>query len=123
MQAVAELPLILVVLPRWKGAKATDLCVESRRAGVPGIAVDAADAIAVYRVAQESLVRARMGGGAALIEGVRFEIEGESAGQAADPVETLAAYLRRRGVASQSWLQRIGSIGVPARGKGGDTGR
>ncbi len=116
LEAVAALPLVLVVLPRCKGKEQGDLSAESRKAGVPGIAVDAADAIALYRVAQESLVRARMGGGAALIEAVRFQLDGGRAGHGADPVEMLGAYLQRRGVASERWLREAGSNGVPARG-------
>ena len=106
LKAVAELPLVLVVLPRWTGAEDGELCPEARRAGVPRIAVDAADAIALYRVLQESLVRARMGGGAALIEGVWFAPAGQPKG---DAVEGLEAYLRQRGIASRGWLLRAGS--------------
>ena len=74
LRFAVELPLIVVVLPRWKGHESErDLCRETRDAGVPGIPVDGQDAVALYRVAQESIGRARAHGGAAVIEGVRLQ--------------------------------------------------
>jgi hypothetical protein len=120
LEVGAEMPLVLVVLPRWKGAEGdADLCRESRRAGVPGIAVDGRDAIALYRVASESLGRARAGGGAALIEAVEFGAKGRGAEAQADAVAEMAAALERRGVATRVWLDRVGGVESGSRGKNG----
>ncbi|RXH56013.1 hypothetical protein GRAN_2870 [Granulicella sibirica] len=112
LRYAVELPLIVVVLPRWKGRENEgDLCREARDAGVPGIPVDGQDAVALYRVAQESIGRARAHGGAALIEGVRFRLSkgADKSAVASTAVEELGKYLLRRGVAKQSWMNSIAS--------------
>lgn len=84
--AVRDLPLIVVVA----GAKPLP------GAGpVPVIPVDASDAVAIYRVAQESVLRARAEGGLAVIECVR---------SGRDPVEQLAGQLLARSIATRGWL-------------------
>jgi hypothetical protein len=116
----AEMPLVLVVLPRWKGTDGdADLCRESRGARVPGIAVDGRDAIALYRVASESLGRARAGGGAALIAAVEFRVGGRGSKPEADAVVEFAAALERRGVATRVWLARAGGDASGSRSKNG----
>lgn len=112
----AELPLVLVVLPRWKGTETgEELCRESRGSGVPGIPVDGRDAVALYRVASESLGRARAGGGAALIEAISLEMPGDAGEVGTDAVAELAAGLERRGVASRAWIERVGGFESGAR--------
>jgi len=135
--AAETLPIVFVVLPvaRERGGKAHG---ENARAakfgrvseislasGIPAIAVDADDAIAIYRVAQESIGRARAGGGAALIECVPFVPEGAPKATArnkatrggakrtavkeaapADAIATLQRYLLQRGIATKAWLER-----------------
>jgi TPP-dependent pyruvate/acetoin dehydrogenase alpha subunit len=97
------LPLIVVLLPGSpKPAETTAIALKS---GVPGIAVDAADAVALYRVAQESIVRARMGGGAALMECVPFVVEGGKV-KPADAIATIEQYLLHRKVATETWMTR-----------------
>lgn len=77
--------------------------------GVPAIAVDAFDAVAVYRVAYEAIIRARQGRGATLLECVAHhavpqpakpEAAGDSAIQmnSADPVSTMEIYLESKGI-------------------------
>jgi len=101
LRVAAELPIIVVVLPRWKGVETdADLCKQSRLAGVPGIAVDGQDAKAMYRVAQESLGRARADGGCALIEAVTLP-------DAGDAIAGLADYLLVRKVASKAWIDGV----------------
>ena len=78
------------------------------RCRVPGIPVDADDAVAIYRVAQESIGRARIGGGAALMECVPFVPEG-AAGKgtaSSDGIAGLERYLLQRGVATRVWMER-----------------
>jgi hypothetical protein len=101
LRVAAELPVIVVVLPRWKGVETDgDLCKEARLVGVPGIAVDGQDAKAIYRVAQESLGRARADGGCALIEAVTLPDGG-------DAIAGLAESLVARKVASKAWIDGV----------------
>jgi hypothetical protein len=103
LRLAAERPVIVVVLPRWKGRETEeDLCRASRTVGVPGIAVDGQDAKALYRVAQESLGRARADGGAALIEAVILP-------DGADAIEGLLHYLLARKVATKAWTDGVRS--------------
>jgi pyruvate dehydrogenase E1 component alpha subunit len=83
--------------------------------GVPAIAVDARDAVAVYRVAYEAIIRARQGRGATLLECLadpsgsihgNKKIKGdESADEPStanpvttDPVSSMGIYLKRKGI-------------------------
>ena len=67
--------------------------------GVPAIAVDALDAVAVYRVAYEAIIRARQGRGATLLEcRAHPDTSVEANENAADPVSTMENYLRRKGI-------------------------
>jgi hypothetical protein len=70
--ATHKLPLIIVVQHNLASMKktdgVTDLTYEILGVGVAGMTVDGSDAMAVYRVTQEALYRARHDGGATLIE-------------------------------------------------------
>jgi hypothetical protein len=66
--------------------------------GFPAIPVDLDDAVAIYRVAHESIVRARQGGGPTRIDCVPYWIEGQRAPERRDPVAAMKAYLRAKGV-------------------------
>jgi acetoin:2,6-dichlorophenolindophenol oxidoreductase subunit alpha len=106
-----ELPVIFVVLPAVKGEKrneAADLSAKTARWGVPGIPVDVADAVALYRVAQESMGRTRGGDGPVLIECIQCLVKGKSAGASVDPVEEMAKFLLGRKVCTTAWLERAG---------------
>ena len=74
--------------------------------GVPGIAVDMDDAVAIYRVAQESIGRARAGGGPALIDCIPFLIAGQKRIPHADAIAGLERYMLHRGACTQAWLDR-----------------
>jgi pyruvate dehydrogenase E1 component alpha subunit len=110
--AKQELPVIFVALPlgreRGSVSRAGRLAEVAQSCGVPGIAVDAADAVAIYRVAQESIGHARTGGGAALMECIPFVLAGAAAkrGRAGDAVQRLEEYMLKRGVASRAWMDR-----------------
>jgi TPP-dependent pyruvate/acetoin dehydrogenase alpha subunit len=106
------LPVVFVALPaaRARGGKARagGVSALARGCGVPAIAVDADDAVAIYRVAQESIGHARMGGGAALMECVPFVLEG-AAGKGRQREDAIAALERtivQRGVAARAWMER-----------------
>ncbi|MDR3745576.1 MAG: thiamine pyrophosphate-dependent enzyme [Acidobacteriaceae bacterium] len=110
--AEQDLPVVFVVLPaaRVRGAaKVGGVSALAMGCAVPGIAVDADDAIAIYRVAQESIGRARAGGGAALIECVPFLLEGKGVAAKrtanADAIATLERYLLGRGIATKIWME------------------
>jgi len=107
-----ELPMLFVALPeastkRVKGAKVTALSKRATAEGVPGIPVDSNDAVALYRVAQESIGRARMGGGPALMECVTYRLEGQKKAKALDPIMMMGQTLLRRQVCSEEWLARV----------------
>jgi TPP-dependent pyruvate/acetoin dehydrogenase alpha subunit len=76
--------------------------------GVPAIAVDALDAVAVYRVAYEAIIRARQGRGATLLQCAAHpgastsSINGDGAPAISpatiDPVSSMENYLKRKGI-------------------------
>jgi TPP-dependent pyruvate/acetoin dehydrogenase alpha subunit len=103
-----ELPVIFVVLPAGpeekKNGKA-NLSAKTARWGVPGIPVDAGDAVALYRVAQESLGRTRGGDGPVLIECVAYPLEGTRGSAAGDPLVQMKRFLLGRKVCSKAWLE------------------
>ncbi|WP_089407846.1 thiamine pyrophosphate-dependent enzyme [Granulicella rosea] len=99
-----ELPVVFVV--SCEAGASYDLAALSQARGVPGIAVDASDAIALYRVAQESIGRARADGGPALIAAVPFHF-GSAKQRQPDPVALLGGQLLRRKVCTQAWLEAV----------------
>lgn len=107
-----ELPVIFVVLPEPRlGASrgSGQLSGRSRGWGVPGFPVDGSDAIALYRVMQESLLRARADGGPVLIECIPFHLTGGSRPRPQDPIERLRDLLLAKGVANEGWMSRTRS--------------
>ncbi len=105
LAARLELPVIFVILPTLKGERkggSGDLHRKSARWGVPGIPVDAGDAVALYRVAQESLGRTRGGDGPVLIECVAYR--GESGQGSIDPLEQMKEFLLGGKVGTKAWL-------------------
>ena len=106
-----ELPLIFVVLPSMERSgkrKAANLSDDARRSGVPGIPVDAGDAVALYRVVQESMGRIRGGDGPVLIECRQFSNPGEDGIRPADPLLQLRRFLLRRKICKDVWLRYAG---------------
>jgi len=107
-----ELPVIFVVLPRLGEGHSRftgELSRRSRQCGVPGFPVDGSDAIALYRVTQESLLRGRVDGGPALVECIPFHVKGKARARPEDPIERLRELLLAKGVASDAWMSRTGS--------------
>jgi acetoin:2,6-dichlorophenolindophenol oxidoreductase subunit alpha len=106
-----ELPLIFVVLPSAKPKKkgnVANLSASARRWGVPGIPVDAGDAVALYRVAQESMGRIRGGDGPVLIECLEFPIKGRGGDLSIDPLAQLGDFLDRGKICTRAWLENAG---------------
>jgi TPP-dependent pyruvate/acetoin dehydrogenase alpha subunit len=79
-----------------------ELSFMARDCGFPAIIVDGNDAVAVWRVAQESIHRARNGAGPTLIECETHAL------QASDPLAQMEQYMRRRGVWDEVWRQDTG---------------
>jgi TPP-dependent pyruvate/acetoin dehydrogenase alpha subunit len=101
-----DVPMIVVALPgAVENAPATNLSARARSWGLPGIPVDAADAVALYRVAQESIGRTRMGGGPVLIDCVTYKTKGEKVDLPGDPLSQIRDFLLGRKVCTKAWLQ------------------
>jgi acetoin:2,6-dichlorophenolindophenol oxidoreductase subunit alpha len=80
---------------------------------VPVIPVDADDVVAIYRVAYESIHKARHGGGPTLIQAVSFRgpakrnaVKAHSSDQP-DAFARMEAYLTAKGLFSASWQQKL----------------
>ena len=95
-------------LPGQNAVGTPNLSARTARWGVPGIPVDAGDAVALYRVAQESLGRTRGGDGPVLIECVAYPMEGSRGGAPTDPLVQMEEFLLGRKVCSKAWLERAG---------------
>jgi hypothetical protein len=101
----ARLPLLLVCADATEGrtrGAATTLSWQSmsklaKKLRLPVLSVDGEDAVAVYRVAQESVLRARVGDGPAVIWGV-LNPAGTKSGRAAQPIARMESYLAARGL-------------------------
>jgi TPP-dependent pyruvate/acetoin dehydrogenase alpha subunit len=102
--AVQVLPVVFVVMPGE--TKAGGVSELARECGVPGIAVDGDDAVAIYRVAQESIGRARAGGGAVLLECVPFVLHGGAGKPTPNAIAGIEQYMLQRGVVTRRWMER-----------------
>lgn len=86
---------------------------EAGSAYYPRITVDGADAVAVFRVTQEAIRRAREGHGPALIECMtsrKAAIEKSGAASqhtALDPLQFMEKYLKRRELWSAAWSRKM----------------
>jgi acetoin:2,6-dichlorophenolindophenol oxidoreductase subunit alpha len=106
-----DLPMIVVALPgtaEKKNGAATNLSSKARSWGLPGIPVDASDAVALYRVAQESMGRTRTGGGPVLIDCVAYQTKGAKGDSPGDPLLQMRDFLLARKVCTETWLQNVG---------------
>ncbi|MGC8549632.1 MAG: hypothetical protein ACP5M4_08020 [Acidobacteriaceae bacterium] len=86
-----QVPILYVLLP---APSTFDWSARAIREDVPCIPVDTHDAVALYRVAQETILRARNHGGPSLIDCKQVTLaRGDS-----NPVTRLEAHLRRKGL-------------------------
>jgi TPP-dependent pyruvate/acetoin dehydrogenase alpha subunit len=102
------LPVIFVVLAGDSTRGLGQLSLAANKCGLPGIPVDAADPVALYRVAQESMLRGRAGGGPVLMECVPFHIAARTSAPA-DPVHTMQEFLLHRRIVDEAWLRGVES--------------
>jgi TPP-dependent pyruvate/acetoin dehydrogenase alpha subunit len=80
------------------GVSLADVC-----GNIPVIRVDGSDAVAVYRVAHESITRARDGGGPTIMECATWHCDGEPQ----DPLARLEHYLAGKKLFRKDWKQRL----------------
>ena len=73
--------------------------------GLPIIKVDGNDVVAVYRVAHESIGRARLGRGPTLIECENFQAKGK--GRVANSIANMETYLRGKGLFKRGMKNEI----------------
>ena len=103
-----ELPISFIILPneRPHHEKNPSKSLEalSRSCRVPGIVVDAHDALALYRVAQETLGRIRGGGGPVLIDCKVYDRKGRHEAPV-DPVARMKDLLLTRKIVTTAWLE------------------
>lgn len=101
-----KLPLLFLVLPTSKpqGSRTGQMAALALRSRIPGIPVDQDDAVALYRASQEAIGHARIGGGGALIECVRYVVEGTKPHRS-DAITGLANYMLERHVADKRWME------------------
>ena len=78
--------------------------LRGHRFALPGIPVDRDDAVAVYRVAQEGIARARAGGGPTLVECMRYTAPQK---HKSDAIATLERYLKSKGLFTASWKRAL----------------
>lgn len=107
----ARLPVIFV--EDWREAekdgaakKKPSAPLPQRIGAMPSIPVDAEDVIAVYRVAHESMARAREGSGPTRIQCVRWPGANVS-DKSEDAVGHLEHWLEARGLPAQAWRREI----------------
>lgn len=112
LAAKLDLPIIFVVLPETgsKDTQPTNLCEKARSAGIPGIPVDVNDAVALYRVAQESIGRARAGDGSVLIECIPYRSQGHRNNEIDDPILHMKSFMTARKVCSAKWADRAWDV-------------
>ncbi len=101
--------------------KVEDISLKAIGYGFPGITVDGNDVVAVYRVAQEAIERARSGGGPTLIEAKTYRWYGHSEidpakyrtaeeveeWKAKDPIAAMERYLSVKKLFTPDWKQQI----------------
>jgi Dehydrogenase E1 component len=107
----ARLPVLFVEeAPDWlKPARRSPSGGAAESAWMPAIPVDADDVVAMYRVAHESIARARQGGGPTRILCVTEPAAARSEGQprSANAAASLEHWLEARGLPAQEWRQEI----------------
>jgi TPP-dependent pyruvate/acetoin dehydrogenase alpha subunit len=101
--AVHKLPIIYIMRSSRAGETSSawleDFSFCMKDYGFPGIAVDGRDVVAVWRVAQESIHRARNGSGPTLID-CRME-------SAEDPLAHMEHYMRKRSLWDDGWKKEL----------------
>ena len=106
---IHKLPIIYVLKrssafdldPATRSPVLDDVSFVAHDCGFPAIIVDSNDAVAVWRVAQESIHRARSGAGPTLIE---CEVQ---LAHASDPLAQMEHYMKKRGAWDDEWRRDV----------------
>lgn len=106
--AAERLPLIFVASRKLNSMNAAGSSIFRERAsayGIPGITVDGNDVVAVWRVAQESIHRARSGAGPTLIDSEVLDSQAATNGSVESwaPLQRMQHYLEKRRLWDESW--------------------
>src|SRR5918998_896681 len=130
MASIWDLPVLFVCennlyateVPFAAATRNTDVAERARSYGIPGVAVDGNDVMAVYEVAGEAVRRARVGQGPTLLECRTYRTRAHAEGmrdagyrtqdevedwRSRDPIARHRAGLLERGVASETELQEV----------------
>jgi TPP-dependent pyruvate/acetoin dehydrogenase alpha subunit len=111
LSAQLNLPIIFILLPEADGkGEATSICKDARTAGLPAIPVDANDAVALYRVGQESMGRTRGGDGPVLIECISSRLIGQRKNRMNDPILHMKEFLIGRNICSEHWTNHADDV-------------
>jgi hypothetical protein len=102
MAAAAKLPVLFVEDARDRRRAANG---EIDPNAMPSIPVDADDVVALYRVAHESIARARHGSGPTQITCVRWTLKNANREQHA--IDRLEQWLTARGLPAQAWRKAV----------------
>jgi pyruvate dehydrogenase E1 component alpha subunit len=97
--AVAEKIAIIYLVETGSGKENNQLFrMAAQQCGLPAITVDGDDAVAVYRVMQECMRRARQGHGPAVLECITGNT---------DPLRFMEGYLKKRNLWSDQWKHSV----------------
>jgi TPP-dependent pyruvate/acetoin dehydrogenase alpha subunit len=111
LAASEKLPLVALMEAGFNAETQTDDAAPAAVGATyyPRITVDGCDVVAVFRVTQEAVRRARQGHGPALIECVmeRTDGTGDEASAQNDPLAFMEHYLRRRKLWSDEWARSV----------------
>lgn len=112
LAASERLPIIFVATRRLAGANAaggSELRDRATAYGIPGITVDGNDVVAMWRVTQESIHRARGGTGPTLIDAELLPVKLTTRGQvdANDPLHRMQHYLEKRNHWDAGWKRGL----------------
>ncbi len=128
--AVHKVPTVFVCqnnqfaisVPFSKQTASNGIAIKAHAYGMPGVAVDGNDVLAVYKATQDAVARARAGDGPTLIEAITYRIEGHSSSDDAsryrddaevemwkkrDPIERFRRYLTAAGLVDDSVVEEI----------------
>jgi len=111
-----------ISVPVARQTAARSLAIKARAYGLPGVRVDGNDVLAVHRVLDEAIARARRGDGPTFVEALTYRIGPHSssddpsryrsndeveAWKARDPIARLDTFLRRRGLLDDARRQAL----------------
>nr|YP_010330238.1 pyruvate dehydrogenase E1 component alpha subunit [Porphyridium aerugineum]UNJ17954.1 pyruvate dehydrogenase E1 component alpha subunit [Porphyridium aerugineum] len=129
MAVLWKLPIIFVVennqwaigMAHHRSTSSPEIYKKGTAFGLPGIAVDGMDVLAVRKVTQEAVARARKGEGPTLIEALTYRFRGHSLADPdelrskqekeawinRDPIKKLRSYILNNNIADEELLNQI----------------